>query len=135
MMSRPRSSLARMTQAPWSLNLSSTRFSSKLPTLPARNVLGGSESTLGNMKRTVPSVSPAAEAVNAVQAMANHEPKIALRKKRRSLPLAADLAGGLAGGAGLAGAGGEAVTAGDVAITGGGPPRIAPLNGVLPPRG
>src|ERR1051325_6601321 len=55
------------------------------------------------MKRRVPSVIPAIAAANAAQAIANHEPNIATRKNRRSVPLA----GGLAAAAGLAGAGGD----------------------------
>src|SRR5205807_9896370 len=83
--------------------------------LPARNVLGGSESTLGNMNRSVPSDSPIIDAVTAPHAIQNH----ASRKNRRSAPFAGGLAGGLAGGAGFGAAGGVAVTAVEDGTAGG----------------
>src|SRR5579859_7145956 len=107
-MYRPRSSLALMTQAPTSLNLSSTWFSSKLLARPARKVLGGSDSTFGKRKRSVPRVRPTVDATSAAQATPIHVINV-----RRSAPLAAGLAGAGLGGAGggLGGAGGVAVTA------------------------
>ena len=68
------------------------------------NVLGGSESTLGNMKRTVPRIQAVMVKVNVVQA----KPIQVNRKKRRSSPFLA-AAGGLgAEAAGVTGVGGAA---------------------------
>src|SRR3954447_24652658 len=89
----------RTTQVPWSLKRSTTLPSSYWSGKPTVNLLGGSDRTLGNRKRTVPRIMPTIDSVSATQAML-----IQLnRKKRRSLPLAV---GGLAGGAGLGGSGG-----------------------------
>src|SRR3954451_6873235 len=101
----------------WSLNRSSTLPSSYRPGVPTLTLLGGSDSTLGNRKRTVPSVSPASEAVMAVMPRANQLPTSASRKKRRSLP--AGWAGALAGGAGGLGeaGGGGGAGAGGVPVT------------------
>jgi hypothetical protein len=97
--SRPRSSRARTTQVFKSLKRSVTTFSSKFDTSPALKELGGSDSTLGKRKRTVPMTMPSTEAVRATQATLIQEPNSANRKNRRDLPV---LAGGL-GGAGLGG--------------------------------
>src|SRR5262245_35829198 len=80
---------------------------------PARKLVGGSESTLGKRKRSVPRNMAAMVALKAIQAEANHDSK----KPRRSGPLLV----GLAGGAGLAGAGGCAVipVSGDAPLPGG----------------
>src|SRR5262249_27034126 len=105
MIRRLLSSLPRMTQAPRSLNLSSTLPSSKLLASPALKELGGSESTLGNKNRKVPRTMPTRVAVSVNQPM----PIQVNRKNRRSFPLG----GGGLGKAGLGGAaaGGPAVTA------------------------
>src|SRR5262249_638831 len=87
----------RMTQAPTSLNWSETLFSSKELMSPARNVVGGSDKTLGNRKRSVPRNMAAIDAANVIQAMVIH-----WRRKPRRLSA---FAGGL-GGTGFAGAGG-----------------------------
>src|ERR1700722_10813986 len=99
-----------MTQEPTSLYLSSTLPSSYESTLPALKVLGGSDRTLGNRKRTVPSSMPSIEADSVTQATAIHELTRESRKKR--LPgLTATLAVGLGAAVGLAGVGAAATTA------------------------
>src|SRR5438132_13095716 len=106
MMSPPFSSLPRMTQAPISLNLSSTLPSSKFETSPALKLLGGSDRTFGNRKRTVPSVMPSIDNVNVVQAAANQEPKkasVVATKKLRRVGSFGACAAGLAGTGGFAG--------------------------------
>src|SRR6516162_1186103 len=110
MIRRLLSSRPRMTQAPRSLNLSSTLPSSKLLASPALKELGGSESTLGNKNRKVPRTMPTRVAVRVNQPM----PIQVNRKNRRSCPFAGAFgSGGLGGKAGLGGAaaGGPAVTA------------------------
>src|SRR6516162_5758445 len=92
-----------------SLKRSSTLPSSNASGNPTFTFDGGSERTLGNRNRTVPSVRTAVEAVSSAQATPIH----VSRKKRRSAPF---FAGGLATGA--AGLGGGAWTA--VAEAGGG---------------
>src|SRR6516162_2825699 len=90
----------------WSLKRSTTLPSSNWSGKPTLTRLGGSESTLGNRKRTVPSVMASSAAVIVVQPTANQLPTRTSRKKRRVLP--AGLAGALAAGAagfGAAGAG------------------------------
>src|ERR1700685_2534475 len=112
MMSRPRSSRLRITQAPTGLNLSSTLPSSKAPASPARKVLGGSDSTLGNKKRTVPSVIRPRPKLNVHHAVPIHV--TAPMKPRRvvAAPFAGALAGaGLGGTGGAAGFGGATVAA------------------------
>src|SRR5262249_19595453 len=113
-MSRPRSSRLRITQAPTGLNLSSTLASSKLAGTPARKVLGGSDSTLGNKNRTVPRVNRPMPAVKVTQA-GPVQVTLAMKPRRVGPPLA----GGLAA-AGLGGTGGAAgFAAGGVAGAGG----------------
>src|ERR1700722_4900032 len=102
MISRPRSSRLRITQAPTGLKRSSTLASSKLTGSPARKVLGGSDRTLGKRKRTVPKVMSAMPPEKVYQAIPIQLK--APRKPRRVVPA---LAGGLAG-AGLGGNGGVA---------------------------
>src|SRR5438270_8973509 len=102
----------RTTQAPTVLKRSSTLPSSYWSGVPARKVLGGSDRTLGNRKRTVPRTMATSDAVMVNQPTAIQLPKN--RKPRRVAPLPPPLAGGagLGGRAGLAGAaGGLAVTA------------------------
>src|SRR5437899_1001139 len=122
MVSRSWSSLARTTQAPTGLKRSSTLPISYCEGSPALNVLGGSDRTLGNRKRTVPRSMPSSDAVNASQATLIQLPTIASRTKRRVGPV---FAGGL-GGAGLGGrAGLSAVAAAGGAaggVAGGGGP-------------
>src|SRR2546423_14921520 len=84
----------RTTQMFRSLKSSVTLSSGKSSGKPTVTLLGGSESTLGNRKRTVPSSMPTIDAVNANQAIAIQLPNIENRKKRRSLPV---LAGGFRG--------------------------------------
>src|SRR5262249_13961302 len=99
-----------MTQAPTVLKRSSTLPSSYWSGEPARKVLGGSDRTLGNRKRTVPRVMAAIDPVKVHQARPIQGPKRVISSPRRvGLPLAE--AAGLAGAAGLGGAGGVAVTA------------------------
>src|SRR5262249_32537525 len=99
MVSWSRSFLARMTQAPTVLKRSSTLPSSNWSGVPALKVLGGSDSTLGNRKRTVPRSMATRDALRVHQARPIQLPK---RKTRRVLP---PFAGGL-GGAGLGGSAG-----------------------------
>src|SRR5262249_61997669 len=94
-----------MTQAPTVLKRSSTLPSSYWSGEPARKVLGGSDRTLGNRKRTVPRVMAAIDPVKVHQARPIQVPKRVISSPRRvGLPLAE--AAGLAGAAGLGGAGG-----------------------------
>src|SRR5262245_58620458 len=107
--------------------------SSKASGGPTFTLLGGSESTLGNMKRSVPSVIPAIAAVNAVQAKPNQVPNIAVNapvitmKPRRDGPAVFVPAGaaGLVGIGGLGGGGGGAGLAG-VTVAGAGVAAAAP---------
>src|SRR5436190_18006253 len=104
-----------------SLNVSTTLPSSKSRGSPTLTLLGGSESTLGNRKRTVPKVIPAIAAAKDAQATATGEVMNRTRKLRRSSPFFGAGAG-LAGIVGLGAAGGGAVTAaaGGVVGLGGG---------------
>src|SRR5438105_9357324 len=106
--------LCQTTQILRSLKSSVTLSSGKSSGKPTVTLLGGSESTFGNRKRTVPSTMPTTETVKAVQAT----PIQVARKKRRSLPV---LAGVLAGAAGFAGAAGLDGAGGGAAATGGVP--------------
>src|SRR5262245_35381239 len=100
----------RTIQVPCSLKRSLTLPSSKTLGSPTLNLLGGSESTLGKRKRTVPRSMPMMEAVMVAMPMANQ-----LMKKRRLVSVLAVGFGG-AGGAGLGGSAGG-VAAGGVAVT------------------
>src|SRR5207245_2799021 len=107
------SSLCRTIHAPWSLKRSTTFSGSNWLGGPTLNLLGGSESTFGNRKRTVPSSMPIMDAEKAVQAMPNQDPNIAASMTTRNVRRACVFAGAF-GGAGLggtAGFGGAAVTA------------------------
>src|SRR5690242_14239357 len=104
MVSRPLSSRLRTIQAFWSLKRSTTLPSSYWYGKPALNLLGGSDSTLGKRKRTVPRTMPSIDRVRVVKPIASQLPNRARRKKRRSLPLAGALAAGL-GAAAAAGLG------------------------------
>src|SRR5262245_22702064 len=122
MVSWSRSLRARMTQAPTVLKRSSTLPSSYWSGVPALKVLGGSESTLGNKKRIVPSSMAISEAVRVNQATAI---QLARKKLRRVGPLAAGLGGaGLGGSAGLGGAaaGALGVMAVEAGVAGAGAP-------------
>src|SRR6266404_5848162 len=110
-----------------SLKSSLTLSSTKSPGKPTLTLLGGSERTLGNRKRTVPRTMPSMDTVRVVQAMAMALPNIAKRKKRRSLPVLAGVFGG-AGLAGGAGFGGWAVAG---AAIGGGPAAILVSSGMV----
>src|SRR5438309_10750219 len=110
----------RTTQMFRSLKSSVTLSSGKSSGKPTVTLLGGSESTLGNRKRTVPSIMPTIDAVNANQAIAIQLPNIANRKKRRSLPVLAGVLGGAVGFCGTGGFGGGAGgggTAGGAPVT------------------
>src|SRR4051812_41285161 len=123
-------------QAFWSLKRSTTLPSSKVSGKPALNFDGGSDRTLGNMKRTVPSVMAAIAAENVAQPM-THQLRMPARKMRRSGP-AAGLAGGFCGagfGAAAAGtvfgatlpSGGWGGCAGGVLVTCGSDMEVRPL--------
>src|SRR4051812_35064072 len=86
----------------WSLYRSTTFPSSYPSGKPTFTLLGGSASTFGKRKRSVPRVIKPREAAMVVQAKANQLPTIAKRTPRRSSTL------GLAGGRGGAGFGGGA---------------------------
>src|SRR5262249_31042409 len=103
-----------------SLKRSTTFSGSNWSGKPTLNLGDGSERTLGNRKRTVPSSMATRAPVMANQARANQEPNRAKRKPRRS-----GLAGALAGGAGF---GGSAGLAGGVAVTA--PPSDGDVGGV-----
>src|SRR4051812_24031671 len=107
--------LWRTIQAFWSLKRSTTWPSSKFCGRPTLNFEGGSDSTLGTRKRTVPSVRAAIEAEKLVQARAVELVRKASTALRRVGP--AGLAAGAAG-FGAAGAGGRAAVSGTVADAG-----------------
>src|SRR6187401_2690409 len=114
-----------MTQAPISLKRSSTLPSSKPLASPALKLLGGSERTLGNMKRTVPSVRASMERVNVVHAVAIHEPKNIVKmpspelaRKFRRVGLSGAFAAGFGGGGGGAAATAVALVAGGLTPSG-----------------
>src|SRR5262245_47857726 len=112
-------SLCRTTQAPSGLKRSLTLSSSNWSGVPALKRVGGSDSTLGNRKRTVPSVMPTIDAVKVTQPMLAQLPTIDSRKKRRDGGGALAGAAGLGGMAGLGGAAGAgAAAAGATAVSG-----------------
>src|SRR5438105_10801352 len=95
--------LWRTSHAPFGLKRSSTLPSSNWLLSPTLNLLGGSDRTLGNRKRTVPSNMPKMAALMAIMPTANQE----IRNQRRSWPA---LAAGFGAAAGLGG--GAAATGG-----------------------
>src|SRR3954454_15378961 len=86
-------SLWRTIQAPSGLKRSLTLSSSNWSGVPALKRVGGSDSTLGNRKRTGPSVMPSIDAVKVSQPMLAQLPTADSRKKRRDGAAAAALAG------------------------------------------
>src|SRR4051794_18872563 len=114
---------SRTIQACWSLNRSTTLPSSKSSGKPTLIRLGGSTSTLGYRKRSVPSVISPSEAVIAPQAKANGLRNRVARNERRSGLLALGAGFGAVAGRGAAGTAGVGVT----------PPGVAPVAPAVAP--
>ncbi len=70
------------------MNLVSTWPGAKSLGKPTLNLLGGSISTLGNMKRAVPSVQRPSVVATEVKPMPRNEPSIMSAKKPRRLAVA-----------------------------------------------